>query len=157
MARTCGDCSLCCRLMGIAELNKPVNQWCPHCAVLDKPSRAGCKIYESRPPSCAGFQCMWLMEENIPDSLRPDKCGVLFFYPDPNERGAETLDAIHAKCDPKRPDAWRAPMVEKLITAATAGGYDVILSIGDRRKLLTNNPETAQKFRDKLIQIQEGK
>ena len=42
--RTCGDCTLCCKVMAIEELAKPVGTWCPHC----KPGR-GCRIYPDRP------------------------------------------------------------------------------------------------------------
>ena len=38
--RTCGTCTLCCKVMAIAALKKPMNKWCEFC---DK--GAGCKIY----------------------------------------------------------------------------------------------------------------
>src|SRR4051794_5389247 len=33
--RQCGDCSLCCKVMEIATLDKPPGSWCWHC----KPAR----------------------------------------------------------------------------------------------------------------------
>ena len=30
--RQCGDCSLCCKVLGIPELNKPKDEWCPNFA-----------------------------------------------------------------------------------------------------------------------------
>jgi hypothetical protein len=35
---------MCCKVLGITELQKPVGKWCPHCDI-----GKGCKIYESRP------------------------------------------------------------------------------------------------------------
>jgi hypothetical protein len=40
-ARSCGTCSLCCKLPYVAELNKPINTWCPHA----RPGHGGCSIY----------------------------------------------------------------------------------------------------------------
>ena len=39
-ARQCGDCSLCCKVLGIPELNKPKDAWCPQlCA-----AGTGCRM-----------------------------------------------------------------------------------------------------------------
>src|SRR5262249_4530121 len=46
--RECGKCSLCCKLLPIQELNKPIDTWCPHC----RPGHGGCTIYSSRPSEC---------------------------------------------------------------------------------------------------------
>jgi hypothetical protein len=42
--RSCGDCTLCCKVMAVEALGKPAGSWCSHC----KPGR-GCLIYETRP------------------------------------------------------------------------------------------------------------
>jgi hypothetical protein len=55
--RTCGACSLCCKVYSIAELNKPAGQWCPHLA-----RGPGCTIYKSRPQDCRQFFCAWLLD-----------------------------------------------------------------------------------------------
>src|SRR5436305_14221849 len=44
--RSCGDCTLCCKLLSITELEKPIGKWCPHCEI-----GKGCKIYDCRPQS----------------------------------------------------------------------------------------------------------
>ena len=54
--RSCGECSLCCKLLRIEAFNKPVGTWCSHCA----PGRGGCTIYETRPTECRDFYCAWL-------------------------------------------------------------------------------------------------
>jgi len=72
--RTCGECTACCYFLEIHETNSPVNELCSKCD-------NGCTIYNDRPTACNSFQCLWLSQEQIPDSLRPDKCGILFELP----------------------------------------------------------------------------
>lgn len=68
--RTCGDCSLCCKLLPSVELNKPANIWCTHCS----PSPAGgCSIYEHRQNVCRGFACAYLLANWIGDHWRPTR------------------------------------------------------------------------------------
>jgi hypothetical protein len=72
----CGGCTMCCKLVGVAEIDKPEGKWCPHCA-LGK----GCKIYDTRPPTCEGWDCMWLLGVfGARPDLRPDKCKVVVGY-----------------------------------------------------------------------------
>mgnify|MGYP001489538308 CR=1 FL=1 len=76
--RTCGECRACCIVLGFeaapdeADFRKPEGTPCPHLIPL------GCRIYDTRPPVCRRFQCGWLSAPNLPESLRPDRCGVLF-------------------------------------------------------------------------------
>lgn len=69
--RQCGDCTLCCKILGVAELNKKAREYCPHCEI-----NQGCKIYQTRPKECSDFQCLWLLGE-IPEDLKPNKTGVM--------------------------------------------------------------------------------
>jgi hypothetical protein len=69
----CGECTMCCWLIEIKAKNSPPLQ---HCANCDPSKR--CKDYENRPEECRGFQCSWSLDDNAHESLRPDKCGVLF-------------------------------------------------------------------------------
>lgn len=73
MSKSCGDCSLCCKLLGIEELSKKPNTWCDH-------ARPGCKIYATRPHSCQVFECLWLQSPNAPDEHRPDKIHAFFAH-----------------------------------------------------------------------------
>jgi hypothetical protein len=74
---TCGDCILCCKLMGVAELGKKRMEWCPHVA-----KGRGCGVYELRPQSCREFQCVWLWSQSngptpMPANLKPSVSGVV--------------------------------------------------------------------------------
>jgi hypothetical protein len=72
----CGACTLCCKLVRVDEIDKPVGRWCHHCA-LGK----GCNIYDTRPTECRTWDCLWLQGAfgDQPD-LRPDKCKVVVGY-----------------------------------------------------------------------------
>jgi hypothetical protein len=64
---TCGECTLCCKIMSVKEFDKPVNTWCKHAT-----KKKGCGIYETRPHMCRIFQCGWL-HQNMPAEFRPDR------------------------------------------------------------------------------------
>jgi uncharacterized protein len=70
--RTCSGCTLCCSLLGIVELKKPVFTICKHC-VIGK----GCKIYEVRPQTCAGFYCSYRISADLPEYWNPKICGMV--------------------------------------------------------------------------------
>lgn len=69
--RSCGSCSLCCKVMGVQDpaLEKPVGVWCEHAQ-----KGRGCGIYSTRPSACRDFKCLWLGAEfgRFPQ-FRPDK------------------------------------------------------------------------------------
>ena len=68
MDRQCGECTLCCLVPEVPEMNKPINTMCKHC---DK----GCTIWPDRPKSCRAFDCAWLRGA-MNDDMRPDKSHV---------------------------------------------------------------------------------
>jgi len=72
MEKQCGECSLCCKLLDIYELEKPRDQWCQHVV-----KRQGCAIYGTRPPSCQNFRCLWLMDPRLGDLWKPNKCKMV--------------------------------------------------------------------------------
>jgi len=70
--RTCSGCTLCCSLLGIVELKKPVFTICKNC-IIGK----GCKIYEVRPPTCAGFLCSYRTSADLPEYWNPKISGMV--------------------------------------------------------------------------------
>lgn len=82
MTRMCGPCSLCCKVLGIEELNKPKNVWC-----VNAKRGHGCVVHETIiPQSCIDFVCMWLEKEHkdggLREEFRPDKIhAVLTWLP----------------------------------------------------------------------------
>lgn len=98
---SCGTCRLCCTVMRVEEFTPPLE---------DKPAftpcqflcKEGCSIYETRPRTCAVFECLWLSSQQfpkmeIPSSERPDRTGVVMTV---NSKGNVT-----AHC--RTPMAWR--------------------------------------------------
>lgn len=67
----CGTCTVCCTIMEVPEFQKSVYKPCKHC------DNTGCMIYPTRPNSCRSFECLWFKDESLPESWRPDKCGVV--------------------------------------------------------------------------------
>lgn len=92
--RPCGDCSFCCWVMPITELQKPAHSWCRHFA-----EGAGCSIHVMRPAVCRDFQCMWTFAVVLDDRWRPDNCR---FMMRPGLGGEVVIDV-----DPAVPDAWK--------------------------------------------------
>jgi hypothetical protein len=92
-ARTCGECTLCCKVMAIEELAKPVSSWCPHC----KPG-CGCLIHADRPAECRAFSCLWLVNEQLDERWKPSRSKLVL---------TTSEDGIEIRCDPGFPDAWR--------------------------------------------------
>jgi hypothetical protein len=101
--RTCGSCSLCCKVMEIKELKKPMNKWCSHCA-----KGAGCSIYPTRPTECRTFNCLWLKDESFPDEFRPQRSKIVFTVEHDGGRLSAYVDASF-------PAAWREKRVYALL------------------------------------------
>jgi hypothetical protein len=94
-SRACGSCSLCCKVLGILELDKPAGEWCPHFR-----AGSGCSIHGEHPASCRAFRCLWLLSPAMPEGVRPDRCKVVLTLEDGDAK-------IIARADPADPMAWR--------------------------------------------------
>lgn len=70
---SCGNCTACCEVFHIPVLNKPQNTLCKDCTGF------GCGIYDSRPQTCKDYQCIYIRSD-MPEELRPDKCGVILEF-----------------------------------------------------------------------------
>jgi hypothetical protein len=71
--RRCGDCTLCCTVMGVDDYpgGKDPGVQCP-----DVCSR-GCRVYATRPQTCRDFACLWV-QGGLPKWMRPNKIGIVF-------------------------------------------------------------------------------
>src|SRR5215475_10884455 len=93
--RTCGSCTLCCKLLVIETLNKPRNRWCDHCDVGH-----GCRVYDTRPSECRDFNCGFLTLPQLDEAWLPSTAKLVVGL----EPGGHTI-FVHV--DPDRPQAWR--------------------------------------------------
>jgi hypothetical protein len=81
-------------VIGIAALDKPAGQWCPHFA-----KGKGCSIYAEAPDECHGFNCTWLLTPRLGEEWRPDRCKLVMWT---NRPGRLIVDV-----DADFPNAWR--------------------------------------------------
>jgi hypothetical protein len=118
--RACEDCTLCCKVMAIDELEKPAGSWCQHCR-----TRSGCKVYAERPTECQTFNCLWLIDERLGPHWKPNKSKVVL---------TTSEDGLEIRCDPGFPDAWRKePFRSQIHKWAEAGELsDVTVLVIDR-------------------------
>jgi hypothetical protein len=123
-AKSCGPCTMCCKLLAVDELQKPMGVLCPHVV-----RGAGCGIYETRPHACRTFECVWLMDPEMPHRFRPDQTKVVL------DQDPEGLRLI-ARCDPANAQAWRRnPMYAalKAYAADNWGKGPLVLAVAGRR------------------------
>ena len=69
----CGECTVCCTLSVVEELDKKAGETCKHCI------SNSCGIYGQHPEVCKDFECAYLESKITNVELRPDNCNVMFF------------------------------------------------------------------------------
>lgn len=130
--RTCGDCKLCCKLLGVSSIKKPRGTWCPNCSVRSKTE--GCKVHtpEEQPTECQTFECLWLQStpDQIPDHWKPNLLKIVLAASRPVEG---QLQSVVAWVDPAYPNKLRMPeVVDTLARLVTEQGIDVTAICGTR-------------------------
>lgn len=72
--RECGECNVCCIVLMIDDghFKKPADKVCAN--LMDK---GGCKIYSQRPTVCQDWYCAWRFMEQLDETWRPDRSGIL--------------------------------------------------------------------------------
>ena len=123
--KSCGDCGLCCKLLGIEAINKQPGSWCGHF----KRGGGGCGIYADRPAACAGFHCLWLTSDKLGDEWKPNKAGFVM-YPEQDGR------RLNIVVDQAKPMAWKEAPYHARIKAMSQrahDGYELLISIGRQR------------------------
>jgi len=130
--RTCIGCTLCCSLLGIVELKKPVFKICKHC-VIGK----GCKIYEMKPPTCAEFYCSYRAYANVPEHWNPRVCGMLLHK---ENNMLSIVCSSGAKHRWKKEPYWTDIKQAAAAMDAQRGGRIRIIRKGE--PVLVINPET---------------
>jgi hypothetical protein len=93
--RSCGTCSLCCKVLAVEALNKPSGQWCVHAG-----RGRGCQIHDARPQACRQFFCAWLTDPKLGPEWKPEVARFVLSS-DPQHRALVVL------ADPGMPFAWK--------------------------------------------------
>ena len=86
---------MCCKLLGIVELDKPQQTVCPNCDIGER-----CVVYPSRPPSCRNFYCAYLVTELVPDYWKPATSKMVLEIDVSTHRISVHVDAA-------RKEAWK--------------------------------------------------
>lgn len=128
--RSCGTCTLCCRLPEIDQLSKPANTLCVNC-VMGK----GCFIYEDRPDLCRDFLCAWMTDHELGPEWEPTVANMMVYG-----QG----DQLTVLVDPDHPQSWRQePYTTQLTSWATEaagrGGYVIVFAGDDVYKVASVN------------------
>ena len=125
--RTCGTCTLCCKVLGVHELEKPGGVDCPHVKPLQ-----GCGIYADRPQSCRAFECLWLQGEGrIPETLKPERTHVVLSATVDGEMIVAHVDADYPNAD----TLIRRGAMGRYIEALVKKGVVVFAVIGEERRM----------------------
>jgi hypothetical protein len=93
--RSCGSCSLCCKVVSIELFDKPAGQWCSHA----KPGK-GCGIHRTRPFVCQSAFCEWMIAKGLGDEWKPERAKFAIFVRNDGNR-------LTAHVDPGSPNAWK--------------------------------------------------
>jgi len=125
VGKSCGDCGLCCKLLAIEALDKRNGQWCVHF----RKGAGGCGIYGDRPGACRTFTCLWLTSDRLDEAWKPNRARFVMYADEIGRR-------LNVVVEPTDPMAWRREPYYRRIKAMSARaeeGYQLVVSIGDRR------------------------
>lgn len=123
--RVCGECSLCCRLPRIGDLDKKANVWCVYCE-----QGKGCNIYQYRPRVCREYECAWLANPGLADRYRPDLIGLYI-------ASSSFKDTVQVYVDPDRPNSWKEGLGKDLLDHMLSLGVHLIVLVGDDRCVIS--------------------
>lgn len=124
--RSCGTCTLCCRLPEIDEFSKPANAWCENCV-----AGQGCAVYHARPQLCRDFLCYWMTNDRLGAEWDPSVANMMVYG-----QGQQ----ITVLVDPSHSSAWKqqpyaAQLRQWAAEAGESGGYVIVFSGDDIVKI----------------------
>lgn len=121
----CRNCTLCCELPKIAELDKPLYHACRF------KGATGCTIHgdPSRPEVCRAFECRYVQVN------RPDAAPQHVRVPHPSDAGAYFFEVAGTKdfllhVDPKRPEVWKRSSIPAYLRPYFEKGF--VVTVVDR-------------------------
>lgn len=124
--RSCGSCTLCCKVLAVPEIAKPAGHWCPQAR-----KGTGCSIYDTRPEMCREFRCLWL-QGHLSAEHKPDRIhGVV--VPTKDGKNLQVME------DPGFPGLARQALHE-VLQAFVADGTNYVVIVTGQRRLFLGNP-----------------
>ena len=122
--KSCGTCTMCCKVFRIPELDKAPGQWCRHVVM-----GGGCGIHASRPDVCRSFFCHYLRNPNLGPEWKPERSKFVLYTEMEGRR-------LVVAADIGAPQAWRkAPYYSQFKRWAALGsgrGHQVLVFNGKR-------------------------
>lgn len=152
MAAHCQDCTGCCIVLAVAEVDKKFGEPCKHLG--HTAFGTGCTIYNDRPDACRHYICLWLDSqrrddvERFPEAMRPDVVKCVLGWPWGTDR--ETLFVYPY---PDFPEAWKKPPVSLYLRRLLEKGAKVVVVVGDKRIVIKGDMAfvgTEEEFADVL-------
>ena len=122
--RECGSCTLCCKVLHFADIDKPAGKWCQHVA-----QGRGCSIHATKPDVCRVYHCEWMLNPSLGPEWKPDRARfVMGTYPG--------TTALAVWLDPGAQGAWlKEPyysMIKHWARIALINNTDVMVLNGNR-------------------------
>lgn len=153
MAGHCQDCTGCCIVFEVKDVQKPFGEPCKH---LGKTLfGTGCKIYADRPDACKHYVCLWLDSQRkdptlaLPEEMRPDRTKVVIGWPFGLDR--ETMFVYPY---PGFESNWQKPPVSTYLRDILAKGAKVVVVAKDKRLVMKGDVAfygTEKEFEDIVI------
>jgi hypothetical protein len=142
--RSCGSCTLCCKVFEVPVLTKPRDKWCSNC----KPGQ-GCGIWQTRPQFCKDFHCLWVKDLRLEPQWQPSNCKFVMNW------ASETQ--MNVSCDPGSPLAYRRePFFTSLKDSArrfAQEGKHILIFTSGQKFVLLPDGERLLGPRDALIEF----
>jgi hypothetical protein len=116
LARQCGSCQLCCKLLPVRSLDKGAGERCRH-----QQHHKGCKVYAKLfaiAPECRLWNCRWLVDD-AGDVSRPDRTHYVidvmpdFIRAEDADGQIAEVPVVQIWVDPDYPDAHRDPALRE--------------------------------------------
>jgi len=132
--RQCGDCTLCCTLVPVKEIEKKANTKCA------MQTFKGCRVYGTKrmPWGCQVWNCRWLVRDDTDDQARPDRSHlVIDMMPDfvtmnDDLNGIKVnVPVVQVWIDPKHPDAHKDYDFRNYVSRRGEEGYGVLVRNGN--------------------------
>jgi hypothetical protein len=142
-ARSCGNCTLCCKVYPVPVMNKPRSVWCKEC----KPGK-GCGIWETRPEFCRDFHCLWIKDQRMGPEWQPNVAKFVMNW--------AAKGVLHVTVDPNFPLSYRKePYYRALKDSARRcmeKNESIVIFSGDNKYLMLPDGEHLIGPRDDTIE-----
>jgi hypothetical protein len=144
MMRECGDCQLCCKLLGVPEIGKPAHQRCKN-----QRFGKGCALYHTpfKPISCSTWNCRWLVNDDTADLSRPDRSHYVIdinpdYVIDINPDGKKTkVPMVQIWLDSQHPNAHRDPALRAYLWRRGDEGIAGMIHLDLERAIVLYPPQ----------------